>query len=275
MVFEDDNAVIEYVIEETKKKERSFQYDDNQLRDLVEGCWNLLPEQARNYFRLEDSEDKINKLNRFIGSVNRLQNSFSNKDSAKALSNFENLDSSNFSVQESVFNDDAMIESLKNQKSLDKLPFLPRGIATQLSTMNKEKLSAENIDKFYLAMSNIFVGIVTDKNSFSHARSIDKSKVSNEGRVDPELTVAIGSFVQENLADLPNDEKELKRLGAVLKKELNGKNDTKTILKQFNKKFQESNSRVSALSIDVKQEEVLNVIEAPVVSKSPSKGRGL
>lgn len=262
MGFENKETLLDHIHKEANKNgvdnqvEGSYLGDEN-LKNLINYSWDLLDSQVKQEY-LDAQNPK--KLEEFIESMKRLRNSFPNKDLEDAKANFEFVDRSKYTLEEeSVFKDVA--NSLSAQPSLREFSTLPIGVEVQLSTFTAKNVTKEDREKMNNAFANIMVGIVTNKNSFTRSRSIDELKISRQGQIHPDLSVAVAKFVYENKDKLPTDDKSLKKLGASFKQELDGLNlivgpknqehFLEKLINKFNNNFKTAqNNRISPLSID-------------------------
>lgn len=259
MTFDNEENLLAHIYNEVNNNsDQKFSWSPESLENLINHSWKLIDQEVKQAYL--DGHDSVNgkpikKLEEFIGSMTRLRNSFPDLEEAKV--NFYFVDRSKYSLkEESVF--EGVKDSLSAQPSLRGFPTLPIGVEVQLSTFTAENVTDR--EKMKNSFANIMVGIVTDKNSFTRSRSIDESKISRQGQIHPDLSVAVAKFVYDNKDKLPTDDKSLKRLGASFKQELEGLNlivgpknqehFLEKLINKFNSNFEKQNNRISPLSID-------------------------
>lgn len=270
MSFKNEDELLEEVLKEAKLPigvKFNYVWQPNELEDLVKYCWDSLDDNVKKAY-LEGTNavggKELEGLDSFTGSIRRLQNSFKSCNIEEAKFNFEVLDKSKHTTEESIFKEGEVVEAFQGEKSLKAFATLPSGVETQLVTFVGPDRTEEEREKLTVAFTNILVGIVTNKNRFLHSRSVDKSKISQHGAIHPHLVVAVAKFVSDNIKDLPTNNKELKRLGTSFKKALEGMdlepsvnivNAGKSLLFKifniFDQKFKSSNSKSIVPVLDV------------------------
>jgi len=216
---EEENILIDKIVMDSS----TSKYTEEQRKDLVEQCWNMLePEVKEAYLKnIQNVGNKnLNGVSDFTRSMHRLQNSFSPDQKEEALENFKYLDKCNHSMEESLFSEN-LKDEINKSKILGKINGLAQSMQTQLSTLTSEPIMDDEKKELEAVVANLLEGFVTNKSSLTFTRSVDKQKIKidkNSSSIHPSLAIAIGKYAKENIETLKSfSASEIKAIAGKLK----------------------------------------------------------